>query len=43
MDDAARFRLLGRYTTPRVRGGRLARRLPRGAAEVVGLYWTRFA
>jgi hypothetical protein len=37
MDDAGRFRLPGRRRTPRVRVGRLVRRLIRGAVEVVGL------
>ena len=37
MDDAGRFRLLGRYRTPRVRVGRFVRCLIRGEVEVVGL------
>jgi hypothetical protein len=37
MDDADRFRPLGRYHTPRVRVGRFVRRLIRGEVEVVGL------
>ena len=38
MDDAGRFRLLGRYRIPRVRYGQTVRCLLRGAVEVVGLH-----
>ena len=36
MEDADRFRLLGKYRTPRVRIGRFVRCLIRGEVEVVG-------
>jgi hypothetical protein len=38
MDDAGRFRLPGRYKTPRVRYGQTVRCLLRGEVEVVGLH-----
>jgi hypothetical protein len=36
VDDADRFRLLGKYRTPRVRVGRVVRCEIRGEVEVVG-------
>jgi hypothetical protein len=38
MDDAGRFRPPGQCRSPRVRVGRLVRRLIRGEVEVVGLH-----
>jgi hypothetical protein len=35
MDDADRFRLLGKYRVPRIRVGRFVRCLIRGEVEVV--------
>jgi hypothetical protein len=37
VDDADRFRLLGKYRTPRVRVGRFVRCLIRGEVEVAGI------
>ena len=38
MDDADRFRLLGRYRTPRFRVGRRVRCLVRGEVEIAGVH-----
>jgi hypothetical protein len=38
LQDADRFRLLGKYRTPRFRVGRFVRCLIRGEVEVAGLH-----